>query len=139
MFIEGVAIVTLPIRELGAYVLTARPLTKPAATQEFKVTNISLLASPEKYQGVCPALAGFDGVIETDNQGTVQYTFVRSDGAIGPLQTLNFKSAGKLPVRNTWSLGGAGLPSYSGWQAIKILSPVVMESGKAGFEMQCDK
>lgn len=138
-FIDGVAIVTLPISELGTYVLTARPLVNPAPTQNFKVTNISLLASPAKYQGSCPALVNFDGVIETNGQGSVQYTFVRSDGATGPRQTLNFKSAGKLPVRNTWSLGGTSLPSYSGWQALKVLSPIVMESDKATFEIRCDK
>jgi hypothetical protein len=137
--LEAVAIVTLPISELGAYVLTARRLTAPTTTQKFKVTGISLLASPSKYQGSCPAIINFNGVIETNGQGTVQYTFVRNDGATSPVQTLIFKSAGKLPVSNTWTIGGTSLPSYSGWQAVKVLLPTAMESDKAEFAIQCSK
>ncbi|HEV3469805.1 MAG TPA: hypothetical protein VG148_10830 [Pyrinomonadaceae bacterium] len=134
--VEGVEVVTLPIVELGSYVLTARRLTAPAA-QKFAVTAVSLLASPSRYQGSCPAKINFDGVIEANGPGTVRYTFVRSDGATGPTQTLVFKSAGRLPVNNTWSIGGAGLPHFSGWQAIRILDPAPAESGPARFTVQC--
>ncbi len=137
--LEGVEIVTLPISELGAYVLTGRQLTASTTTQKLRVTSISLLASPSKYQGSCPATINFDGLIEANGQGIVEYTFVRSDGATGPVGTLNFKSAGKLPVNNTWSIGGISLPSYSGWQAVKVLSPTAGESDKAHFEVQCVK
>jgi len=122
-FLEAVAVVTVPIRELGAYLLIARLRMTPTPTQEFKVVGTSLLASQPKYQGSCPATISCDGFIETNGPGTVEYIFVRNDGATSSTRTLTFKSAGKLPVINSWSIGGAALPSYSGWQAVKILSP----------------
>jgi len=137
--LPAVAIVALPITELGGYLLTARRLGAPASPKKFQVTGLWLSASPAKYEGACPATISFSGEVEADGPGMVQYSFVRSDGATGPVRTLVFKAAGKQPVNSTWSLGSTSLPSYSGWQTVKIISPMQMESKAATFAIQCSK
>ncbi|MEW6212810.1 MAG: hypothetical protein AB1631_31075, partial [Acidobacteriota bacterium] len=90
------------------------------------------------YEGPCPAIIKFAGAITTNGGGIVKYTFLRSDGATGPVLTLTFAAAGTKPVSTTWTLGGKALPRYSGWQAIRILSPNAMDSNKAAFELICN-
>lgn len=106
---------------------------------ELLVTASSLSSTPAKSQGRCPVTINFSGAITVNGKGTVQYRFLRSDGAVGPLQVLQFDSAGTKPVSTIWSLGGPGLSTYSGWQAIDIVSPNVMQSEKASFAFQCEK
>ncbi len=127
------------------------PVTKPDTKQTkpdynekplskgLVVTAASLSSSPEKYQGQCPVTIKFSGEITLNGEGTVRYTFIRSDGAMGPVETLYFDSAGTKTVSTVWTLGGPGLTTYDGWQAIKILSPNVMESEKASFAFRCEK
>ncbi|MEW6209932.1 MAG: hypothetical protein AB1631_16320, partial [Acidobacteriota bacterium] len=113
------------------------PFQSGASSQPFQVTAVSLTASPAKYEGPCPGVIHFSGKITVNGKGTVKYTFLRSDGATAPISTLNFDGPGSKPVVTTWTLGGAALPHYSGWEAIKILSPNAMVSNKAGFELIC--
>src|SRR4051812_37887491 len=88
--------------------------------QTFRVASVTLEPSPEFYEGPCPATIRFDGNITVNGPGTVRYTFLRSDGATSPVNTLEFKSEGTRPVSTTWSLGGASRPQFSGWVSIKI-------------------
>ncbi len=97
----------------------------------------SLSASPTSYSGKCPAVIQFNGVIRYDRTGRVQYKFIRSDNANAPVQTLNFTRPGSMPVHTTWTLGGAQLPSYSGWEAIQIIYPQQVTSNRAAFRMRC--
>jgi hypothetical protein len=92
---------------------------------------------PASYSGNCPALISFRGFISVSQPTTVQYKFVRSDNAQAPVQTLNFPKAGQQEVTNTWQLGGPSLPTYSGWEAIEVISPVSAESNKAEFNIRC--
>jgi hypothetical protein len=93
--------------------------------------------SPASYKGNCPALITFRGHITVNQPTTVQYKFIRSDNAQAPVQTLNFPKAGTQGVTTTWQLGGPGLPTYSGWEAIQVISPVGAESNKAHFRVRC--
>lgn len=106
------------------------------------VITARLRAAPVNYSGKCPATIRFNGEINVQGMTTsplrVQYRFIRSDGAIAPIQTLVFDRNGTKPVHNTWTLGGAALPSYSGWQAIKILYPQDVESNRASFTVKCE-
>ncbi|ABL00588.1 chitinase-like protein [Pelobacter propionicus DSM 2379] len=79
------------------------------------------------------------GSITSNRPGTVSYIFTRSDSATDTVVKKQlFRRAGTLPVSTTWTLGGATLPHYTGWQAIKVLSPNPMTSAQAPFELRCD-
>jgi hypothetical protein len=103
--------------------------------------------SPASYSGNCPAAGGriphgpalitFRGYIAVDQPTTVQYKFIRSDNAESPVQTLNFPKAGRQEVTTTWQLSGTGLPEYSGWEAIEVISPASVQSNKAEFMISC--
>lgn len=115
-----------------------------SAEARFQVTAVSLEADPKVYEGPCPVTIKFTGKITANMPGTVKYTFTRNDGASAPVRNLSigggFAPAGEGvtgTVHNTWQLGGPGLPAYTGWQTLKILSPNPMESNKAGFKIRC--
>jgi len=93
----------------------------------------SLKAYPASYSGKCPAKITFKGIITVKKPGKVQYKFIRSDGALAPIDTLIFKKPGTKPVSTTWTIG----KNYSGWKAIKVLYPQEVESNKAKFKILC--
>ena len=99
----------------------------------------SLSAHPTSYNGKCPAVIKFNGEITSIKAGRVQYKFIRSDNANAPVQTLSFAKPGKKSVSTTWTLGGAALPTYAGWEAIQVISPEQVESNKAEFNIQCQQ
>ncbi len=104
-----------------------------------KVTKAILKPVQAIYSGDCPAKMVFKGTITVDAPGIVTYIFTRSDGATDTIvKKLKFIAAGSQPVSTTWTLGGASLPAYKGWQAIKILSPKPMTSAHANFSVSCD-
>jgi hypothetical protein len=96
-----------------------------------------LSASPASYKGSCPAKISFKGVVSAKKVGSVQYKFIRSDGAMAPIQTIKFSKPGDEIVETTWTLGGASLPTYAGWQAIEIVYPTSLTSNKAEFKVAC--
>ena len=105
------------------------------------VITARLKAVPESFSGKCPTTVRFEGVITVRNITNpplkVQYRFTRSDGALAPVETLNFTGDGTKNVSTTWTLGGPSLPSYSGWQAIRVLYPQEVDSNKADFRIEC--
>src|SRR4051812_13105578 len=129
------------ILSLVVFMLSAAPSRKAGAGQkEARVTEVFLKADDARQGGQCPVTVRFTGYITTDGPGPVTYTFTRSDGATGPVQTLDFKAAGTQSVSTTWTLGDATtLPSYEGWQAVKVLSPNEVESSRetGGFVLKC--
>jgi hypothetical protein len=119
---------------MGLAFLGAMGFTVNAAT-----ISASLSANPISYSGKCPAVITFSGQITSDSPGMVQYKFIRSDDANAPIQTLNFDKAGSIAVSTTWTLGGPGLPTYAGWQAIQVVYPQQVQSNKAEFKVQCQE
>lgn len=123
-----------------ALILSTLPVRSSAAAQKFRVTDVSLKVDNANGGGSCPVTLNFTGSISTDSAGTVQYVFIRSDGASGPVQTLDFKAAGTQTVSTSWTLGDAkALPAYQGWQALRIISPNALESSHetGSFAMKC--
>jgi len=117
--------------------VTATPT--PRETGGFAVVGTTLVANPDNHIGPCPAKITFSGSITANGAGTVTYTFVRSDGARGGSQSLNFTGPGSKTVETTWTLGAA-VPTFQpfrGSQQIKILSPNEMESEPAKFVLRC--
>lgn len=103
------------------------------------VTKATLSPVKKIYAGDCPAMVVFKGSITVNAPGVVSYIFTRSDGATDTItKKVKFLAAGTKSVSTTWTLGGAALPSYKGWEAIKILSPNKLESKHANFEVYCD-
>jgi len=91
-----------------------------------------------RYSGSCPGVIKFNGKIQASGAGRVKYTWLRNDGATGPVEYVDFTEAGVKLVSTTWTLGDAStLPHYDGWEQIKILSPNEMLSNKAGFTLTC--
>lgn len=78
--------------------------------------------SEGSYVG-CPRVTAH---ITTNGTGTVKYHWIRSDGAIDPVKTLSFGSAGTQNVRFEWRLGSAAGPK---WVAIYIDEPNHQEFG----------
>ena len=107
---------------------------------EFKVTEVFLKADDGRPTGPCPLRVVFRGYITVNGPGAIKYTFTRSDGATGPVYIMEFKKAGTQPVMTDWTLGDSRvLPQYAGWQAVKVLSPVEIESDHetGAFEINC--
>ena len=104
------------------------------------VTKATLAASPVSFSGNCPKKFVFSGTITVDKPGTVTYEFIRSDGAKDTQpKTLTFTAAGTKNVADdTWTLGGASLPTATGWEAIKVTAPNAFESNHANFKLACD-
>lgn len=91
------------------------------------------------HAGDCPAKVVFKGSITANAPGVVRYVFTRSDGAVDThVKTLRFLRPGTLPVTTTWTLGGASMPQYKGWEAIKVLQARPVVSNQAAFEVRCD-
>jgi len=126
---------------LAVIMFMAASMPGATALEAAPVITASLRAAPVNYSGNCPATIRLNGEITVQGITSplrVQYKFIRSDGALAPIETLVFERNGSKPVHNTWTLGGAALPSYSGWQAIKILYPQELESNRASFSVRCE-
>src|SRR5262245_10442216 len=106
-------------------------------TQEFRVDGVGVEADPPNYSGSCPGMIKFKGKIQASAAGRVKYTWLRSDGATGPVEFVDFESAGLKYVETTWTLGAAALPHYEGWQQLKVLSPNELLSNQAQFVLDC--
>jgi hypothetical protein len=123
-------------KNLAAAVAPIPPCTVVAAP---------LVASPREYKGKCPTVIRFKGSIQVkgrvgpNNPCVVKYVFDRSDGATDTIvKSLTFTAPGSKGVATTWTLGGAELPHYAGWEAIRTLSPPPEKQwGHAGFEIWC--
>ncbi|HVM88880.1 MAG TPA: hypothetical protein VMT76_11895 [Puia sp.] len=99
-----------------------------------RVDHIDVSVNNPAYNGACPAKIIFKAVIHYSGAGTLQYQWVRSDGAHPPTMTIKLDGSGTRIVNTSWQLG----KSYSGWEALKVISPGSFESSKAEFNMTCN-
>ena len=129
----GVMLLLIGLSSLTTQTFFA-PLTS-AQGQSLKV-SATLTASPEVYDGQCPVTIKFSGNITVDKKTTIKYTFIRSDGATGPMYALDFEDGGTKSVDTTWTLS---TPTFSEWLAMKILGPIEIESNRASFKGSCLK
>jgi len=110
------------------------------ANSNFRIVEVFLRADPFNYEGPCPVKIVFSGRISVaGGSGTVSYKFLRSDGALAPVQSIHFNEPGSKKITNTWTLGAATprFQPYSGWQAIQTFDPVESQSQKASFNIHC--
>ncbi|MEW6597228.1 MAG: hypothetical protein AB1429_07010 [Pseudomonadota bacterium] len=89
--------------------------------------------APPTHLGACPFTFKFEGIISSPTPAVVKYRWIRSDGAIAPVQTVAFERAGRIPVFDTWTIGR----SYVGWEALQLYTPNGFVSNKAVFKLRC--
>ena len=111
--------------------------------------NTTLSAAPRVFRGVCPAVITFTGTItvrgtfDRDHPVQIGYQFLRSDNATGPIAYYTITASGTQTVSDTWTLGGAALPTYTGWQQLKAWPTEHLGFGysfsspKANFTVTC--
>jgi len=135
-FITGLGLVGLIVFLAGAPWSYGAPAKAPGDTELMMpsiIIKATLNAIPPSYSGPCRTTITFKGTISVSKPAVVKYKFIRNDGADLPVQTLTFSAAGSKPVSTTWTLGS----DYTGWVAIKVISPVAVESNKANFSIRC--
>lgn len=119
---------------------TASPTPVPRIGDALPVTHVSLdvSADPSHYEGSCKDKLEFTftATITLEKSGTVIYKWLRSDGAETASQTLSFSEAGTKTVTASWQPDFKDL-EFSGWQKMKISSPVEIESNHASFTVFC--
>ncbi len=120
------------------FVMSALFFLLPAGVVLAGITT-TLNADKSSYSGACPADITFKGTITTDKPGKVQYKFVRSDGVIQPVETLEFNTPGIKEVIATGISCASGKIRCEGWQSIHIVYPQERESNKVDFSVTCDQ
>lgn len=127
-------LLTLFLAFVGIGAAASISFAQPPIPPTFSVKVPPLQVDPGyRSEGPCPKKVTFTGRITVNRAGIVRYTFLRSDGASGPVHRLRFDAAGSKEVHTSWLLGR----SSTGWMATKILSPREEESAKANFEVRC--
>ena len=111
--------------------------TAAFAIEAFKVTGVSVSVSEPEYRGFCPHKFVFTGRITVNREGTVRYTWLRSDGIPRKTYTLEFAAAGTKTVTHEWELGGAMGTYRDRWAQIEILAPNSRRSNQAEFDLEC--
>ncbi len=101
-----------------------------------RVTAIDVSNDPSAYVGFCPVTFTFTARLESKGSGLIFYTWLRSDGAMGPIYMIPANQAEPTTVTTTWQLGGYGF-SYEGWEALKVLGPRVLVSSPSDFSVRC--
>ena len=98
-----------------------------------KVTNVTVTANP--YTGPCPTTLVWTAAITVDGPCTVTYKWERHDGAITPVETLNFNAAGTKTVKSDWMVWTGTNATY--WKRVRILTPLLMLSNQANLTFTC--
>jgi hypothetical protein len=98
----------------------------------------SLMLDSSNPSGTCTSEVVFKGTVTSEKPGKIQYKFIRSDGAILPVETLDFNAPGTKEIISRWNLNGQFQPEYKGWQAVRTVYPYETESDRADFSFTCD-
>lgn len=100
------------------------------------VTRVGIVAKPAAYEGPCPATVQFIATIHVSHYPTfAEYQWERSDGAKGPRQRVEIRSAGR-GVTDTWRLG-AGRRRWAVWERLHVLAPTGIYSPAARVTLNC--
>lgn len=104
-----------------------------AGSADAAVVAAQAVVTPTAHAGACPFMFTFTGKIVSNGPGVVKYKWIRSDGAIAPVQTLVFRERGAQLVKDTWTIGR----TYQGWEAVQVLAPNALQSNPAKFDLVC--
>lgn len=114
-------------------VLLGALVVAPSAAEAARPTRVELALEGMDRSTPGRVTVQFVGHISAIGPGPVQYRFLRSDGAVAPVETANFgPGPGSVKVRTTWTLGA----NYEGWQQLKIVHPPpLLESRRVPFRV----
>ncbi|MBI4671095.1 MAG: PilN domain-containing protein [Chloroflexi bacterium] len=114
---------------------TPVPPTIPP-TPSFAVVSANFQVTPSS-SSVCPSTFSFNGAITVMGTGTVTYFFERSDGSMGPQQSIPFAGGGTANIADAWTIQGTPGFNFSGWERIHVLAPNELASNPATFLLIC--
>lgn len=119
---------------------TTSPTPVPRIGDALPVTHVSVdvSADPDHYEGSCKDKLEFTftATVTLEKSGTVIYKWLRSDSTETAPQTLSFTEAGTKTVSASWQPDFKDF-EFSGWQKMKITTPVEIESNEAYFTILC--
>lgn len=102
-----------------------------------QVTDVKVTVDQSSYSGECPVRITFKATIYSTGKGSFKYIWLRNDNATDNNNSfVTLSGTGVDVVTTTWTLGSPGM-TYSGWEALKIISPVTFTSNKANFSIKC--
>ena len=107
-----------------------------AEAQQYTVTKVVVIAKPSTYAGPCPATIEFLATIFVSRPARVEYRWERSDGVMGPRESVDIRSAGK-GVTTTWKVG-TPRRTFTGWERLHVLAPASMISNQAAVQIKCN-
>ena len=117
-------------------VLLACLFLASAEAQLYTVTKVVAIAKPNTFAGPCPTTIEFVGTIFVSRPGRVEYRWERSDGVMGPRESVDIRSAGK-GVTTTWKLGTPHR-NFSAWEKLHVLAPTGIISNQAAIQIKCN-
>lgn len=110
------------------------------AVQQSPFGDVTLTASPSRYEGACPARIRFVGKVGIAAHPMVfNYTFERSDGAKSQLKMARVPNANTqtVTVVEVWQVGAAGQHLHV-WEKLRVASGNTrIESNQADAEIIC--
>lgn len=119
-----------------ALIVAAVLLVPALVIAQRTVTRVAIVAKPRVYDGPCPADLQFTATIFVSHYPTfADYQWERSDGAKGPRQHVDIRSAGR-GVTDSWHLG-AGRRRYVVWERLHVLAPTGIYSPEARVTVNC--
>ena len=131
LFLFAAIVTTSSAQINGGNVGTTRPHVS-------KVTSVGISALGTGAAGNdCPKGAMVTAGITTDGPCTVQYQWIYSWKAPGPVETMTFTKAESKSTSVSMTLASNESPTFSGWIKMKVISPNVMESSQQNLSGSC--
>jgi hypothetical protein len=113
----------------------AQAATKPRTTPA--VLHIDNTVRPTKFTGKCPATLRWTAHLTVRNPPVkVQYQWLRSDSAKGPLTEILIRGTEGIIGGESWQLGG-DKEHLVVWERIQVLSPNLVYSRAAAANVTC--
>ncbi|MDR7274055.1 PASTA domain-containing protein [Catenuloplanes atrovinosus] len=114
---------------------TQQPPPPPPAT----VTMLAGEAVPDPDADNCTTgyRTIFRQTVAMSGPGRVTLRWLRSDGALGPVETVDFTAAGTRTFETTWLRTGAPGDTLGGWQQLDVSAPNAARGAQLTFTHTC--
>ena len=120
---------------LAACLVSGSALAQPV------VTSVSAGASPNRYDGFCPVRATFTATIVVNLPAKVTYRWERSDGAVGPTETVAISGRSSdvksYTASTSWELRNPPGKILRVTQKLHVTAPNDIKSNEAEIVLTC--